>query len=151
MIADGIPHVISLQNANHSDKGWKATSIPKYKSLHEILMDHKLAALGDAYVNFIFSLALTRRSGEPKGSKVDSRVLAEALKRAGLRNLLPSRISRHVQADAAEAVIVYAWVQNLISLEESVEILTKRVEDPVEAFRSLLVAVKERETSLSAS
>lgn len=112
--------------------------------MREILENRKLAALGDAYTNFIFSLALTKKSGEPTGSRVDSRILATALRKAGLRGSLPSRTSRHTQADAAEALIVYAWIKNLTSLEEVVSILAKRSDDPTEAFRSLIVTVKER-------
>jgi len=115
----------------------------QYSSLNEILKDHKLAALGDAYVNFIYSLALSKRRGEPTGAKVDSHVLAEALKRSGLRGFLPSRVDRHKQADAAEALIVYAWIQDLMSIEEGVNILEKH-EDVVEAFCSLLLEVRRK-------
>jgi len=117
--------------------------IPQYRSLHEVLTDHKLAALGDAYVNFIYSLALSNRRGEPIGAKVDSRILAEALKRAELRKFLPSRADRHKQADAAEALIVYAWIQGLITIEDGVNIL-KQHEDATEAFCSFLLMAKRR-------
>jgi len=106
-------------------------------------MDHKLAALGDAYVNFIYSLALSNLKGEPVGARVDSRVLASALKRAGLRSLLPSRTDRHKQADAAEALIVYVWARGLMTLEEGVKILEEH-RDVVEAFYSLLLEARSR-------
>jgi len=117
--------------------------ISSYKDLREILMDHKLAALGDAYVNFVYSLALSKRRGEPTGVRVDSRVLAEALKRAGLRKFLPSRIDRHKQADAAEALIVYAWIQDLMTIGEGVSIL-EQYEDATEALCSFLLTAKKR-------
>jgi len=117
--------------------------IPQYRNLREVLMDQKLAALGDAYVNFIYSVALSKRKGEPTGAKVDSRLLAEALKKAGLRNLLPSRIDRHKQADAAEALIVYAWVQGSVTMEEGISIL-EQGEDMIEAFCSFLLTAKRK-------
>lgn len=117
--------------------------IPEYDKLKEILRDRKLAALGDAYVNFIFSLALTREKKKPMGVKIKGGILAEALKRAGLRGDLPSRCDRHFQADAAEALLVYAWIKGFISLGESILILCK-YGDKVEAFRVLLQTVKER-------
>jgi hypothetical protein len=117
--------------------------ISQYRNLREVLMDQKLAALGDAYVNFVYSVALSKRKGEPVGVKVNSRLLAEALRRAGLRNLLPSRIDRHKQADAAEALIVYAWVRGVMSIEEGVTILEQR-EDMVEAFCSFLLAARRK-------
>jgi len=80
---------------------------PQYESLREVLMDQKLAKLGDAYVNFLYSLALSKKKGEPAGTKVEGRLLADAFKKAGLRKFLPSRIDRHKQADAAEALILY--------------------------------------------
>jgi hypothetical protein len=117
--------------------------ISQYRSLREVLMDQKLAALGDAYVNFVYSVALSKRKGEPTGAKVDNRLLAEALKKAGLRSLLPSRIDRHKQADAAEALIVYAWVRGSMTMEEGVSILGQS-EDTVEAFCSFLLTAKKK-------
>jgi hypothetical protein len=117
--------------------------ISQYRSLREVLMDQKLAALGDAYVNFVYSVALSKRKGEPTGAKVDNRLLAEALKKAGLRSLLPSRIDRHKQADAAEALIVYAWVRGSMTMEEGVSIL-EQGEDTVEAFCSFLLTAKKK-------
>lgn len=114
-----------------------------HKTLSEVLKDHKLAALGDAYVNFAYSLAISNRKRQPSGVKVKGHVLAEALKKAGLREHLPSRMSRHTLADAAEALIVYAWLQNYITLGECVAVLEK-VEDSIEAFSQLLTTVKNR-------
>ena len=117
--------------------------ISQYRNLREVLMDQKLAALGDAYVNLVYSVALSKRKGEPTGAKVDNRLLAEALKKAGLRSFLPSRIDRHKQADAAEALIVYAWVRGSMTMEEGVSIL-EQGEDTVEAFCSFLLTAKNR-------
>jgi hypothetical protein len=119
------------------------TFISRHKDLHEVLVDQKLAALGDAYVNFVYSVALSKRKGEPTGAKVDNRLLAEALKKAGLRGFLPSRIDRHKQADAAEALIVYAWVRGSMTMEEGVSIL-EQGEDTVEAFCSFLLTAKKK-------
>ncbi|MDH5449475.1 MAG: hypothetical protein OEX77_01060 [Candidatus Bathyarchaeota archaeon] len=122
------------------------TFLRKYKNLREILMDQKLASLGDPFVNFIYSLSISRRKGEPIGTKVDSHVLSKALKKAGLRRLLPSRTDRHTQADAAEALIVYVWAQNIITIGEGVDILEQH-EDPIEAFCALLTTIKKISTT----
>lgn len=113
----------------------------QYKGLTEIFMDQKLAKLGDAYVNFLYSLALSNKKGNPTGIKVKGSLLADAFKKAGLRKFLPSRIDRHKQADAAEALIVYVWIQGLMSLEESLEIFEKS-EDDLEAFSCLMLTAK---------
>lgn len=123
--------------------GEKFSFVSSYKGLREILTDHKLAALGDACVNFVYSLALSNRIGEPTGARVDSRILAGALRRAGLRNLLPPRTDRHKQADAAEALIVYAWIRGLMTIEEGVSVLEQH-EDATEAFGSLLLTTRKK-------
>lgn len=117
--------------------------IKDYNSLPQILADRKLASLGDAYINFVYSLALSQRRGRPSGAKVKGTALAEALRKAGLREHLPSRIDKHVLSDAAEALVVYAWLHDLLTLEDSVEILGK-TDSLVEGLTQLLLKVKER-------
>ncbi len=96
-----------------------------YESLAQILTDKKLAALGDAYVNFVYSLAMSKKLGKPYGKKVKGVPLAAALRKAGLRKSLPSRIDKHDISDAAEALLVYGWLKEALTLEESVEELEK--------------------------
>lgn len=117
--------------------------IPQHKSLSEVLMDQKLAKLGDAYVNFLYSMALSKKKGEPAGTKVQGRLLSDAFKKAGLRKFLPSRIDRHKQADAAEALIVYPWLLGSMTMEEALEILEQN-EDTIEAFSVILLAAKSK-------
>ena len=117
--------------------------VPQYESLSEVLMDQKLASLGDAYVNFLYSLALSKRKGEPTGTKVKGRLLADAFKKAELRKFLPSRIDRHKQADAAEALIVYAWIRGSMTMEEGLKILEQNG-DKVEVFSLLLLTAKNK-------
>lgn len=114
------------------------------KSLREILLDKKSAGLGDAYVNFIYSLAYSVKFKELSGLKVRSDILAEALKKAGLRNLLPSRLNRHVLGNAVESLILHAWFNDLITDEECVNILIAHLESPVEAFTNLLLEIRKR-------
>ena len=115
------------------------------RSLAEVLADRGLASLGDAYVNFVYSLALSNRRRQPVGVKVKGSVLAEALKKAGLRDFLGSRMSRHALADAAEALLAYAWLNGRITLDECVALLGKSG-DAVDGVSALLTAVKKRVT-----
>ncbi len=114
-----------------------------YKNLSEVLTDRQLASLGDAYVNFVYSMALSNRKGKPEGAKVKGTFLAEALRKAGLRKVLPSRIDRHALSDAAEALAVYAWLQNVISIEESVETL-ENADNLEDGLTELLMKAKEK-------
>ena len=103
-----------------------------------ILQDKNLARLGDAYINFIFSLAITEVEYVPTVTKVSDRVLANAAKRSGLRGLLPNRVSRGSIANAVEAIIVYVWLKKLIILEEAVNILKASLRDPSQAISNLI-------------
>ena len=119
------------------------TFVPQYESLREVLMDQKLSSLGDAYVNFLYSLALSKKKGEPTGTKVKGRLLADAFKKAELRKFLPTRIDRHKKADAAEALIVYAWLRGSMTMEEGLKILEQNL-DKVELFSLLLLTTKNK-------
>lgn len=117
--------------------------VKTYSKLAEVLTDHKLAALGDAFVNFAYSLALSEKKRQPSGAKVKGTILAKALRNAGLREHMPSRVTSHMLADAAEALIVYAWLQRHTTLEECVALLCKS-KDAVEGFTELLSTIKNR-------
>jgi hypothetical protein len=103
--------------------------------------------LGDAYVNFTCSLSFSNRRRSPLGVKVKGSVLAEAFRRAGLRDCLGSGMSRHALADAAEALIAYAWLNGHVTLDECVVIIEK-AGDAVEGLSVLLETVKKRVTFL---
>jgi hypothetical protein len=113
------------------------------KNLTEVLTDKNLASLGDAYINFAYSLALSNRCGEPVGTKMKGSVLAEALRKAGLRKHLPSRMDQHSLADAAEALLVYAWLNKSITLVETVEELSAK-ENAVDNLCELLTKVARK-------
>jgi hypothetical protein len=121
----------------------KGYFLREYKNLEEVLLDKDLAGLGDAYVNFLYSLVVSQKSGHPKSAKVNNRILAEAVRKAGLRELLPRRIDRHVLGDAAEALIVFAWLDDTVTFEDSLKILGEK-NDAVEAFTALLHEILER-------
>ncbi len=60
--------------------------------IQRVVRDRQLASLGDAFINFVYSLALTQISGHPKGVKVSDKILSEAFKLAGLRQYLGTAI-----------------------------------------------------------
>ncbi len=112
-------------------------ALKKYCSLEELLLDKDLAALGDSYVNFVYSLALSRKLRRPVGEKVDNQTLAEAVARSGLRRFLPHRVDRHAKGNAAEALLVYAWLSDLIELDDCTEVLSREA-DATKAFADLI-------------
>jgi hypothetical protein len=109
-----------------------------------ILADSRLAKLGDAYVNFVFSLGRSRALQEPQGIKVSDRVLAEALRRSGLRQELPRRTTRQDCANAVEALLVYGYLNKLVSLEEAVDQIAAASDSPVDALAQLIKSVAKK-------
>ena len=110
----------------------------KIEELMQILLDQKLARLGDAFVNFVYSLALTRSTGEPVGIKVSDKVLARAAQEAGIRQLLPKRTTRDDVSNAVESLIVYVWLQKQMTIDEISSILEAQGDQPYDSFKVLL-------------
>lgn len=110
----------------------------------EILRNRKLARLGDAYVNFLFSLALTKATGIPVGVKVSDRVLFEVAKKTGIRPLLPKRIKRGEVANAIEAIIIDSWMRRSLELDEMTDIISKNPDNITEAATQLVKRILER-------
>ena len=113
----------------------------RHTSLKDVLLDKSLAKIGDAFVNFVFSLAVSNKQASPTNVRVSSDILSEALKRTGHRKQLPSRSDRHQQGDAVEALIIYSWLEVGISLEECVAILQQKADIPVDAFTDLITTI----------
>ncbi len=112
-------------------------TLKSYDSLTELLLDKDLASLGDSYVNFVYSLAMSQKLGHPTGAKVNNKVLADAVETSGLRKFLPHRVDRHARGNAAEALLVFAWLQDMLEMEDCIKVLREK-EDPVDAFAMLL-------------
>lgn len=90
-------------------------------------------------------LTVSNRKGQPIGIKAKGSILTAALRKARLREELPSQMSSHTLADAPESFIVYAWLNDCIGLEESAEIVTKE-KDPVCGQTKRLAVIRERIT-----
>ncbi|MFP4005931.1 MAG: ribonuclease III family protein [Candidatus Hadarchaeia archaeon] len=95
-----------------------------YTSPRAAVLDKDLAKLGDALVNFIYSVAKSRVKGKPDAGKVPNSVLSDALHEAGMRGLAPSRVDRHMLGDVTEAIVAYAWIEGELDLEESIDIVS---------------------------
>jgi len=127
------------KNMSHSPP----PTLKSYTDLQEILLDKNLAALGDAYVNFVYSLAMSQKLGHPVGAKVNNRVLAEAVGLSGLREFLPHRVDTHERGDAAEALLVFAWLSGTQELDDCTKVLSAE-ENLSQAFASLLKDALEK-------
>ena len=106
--------------------------------MRQIMRDRQLASLGDAFVNFVYSLALTRLGGYPQGTKVSDRILAQALRQSGLRDRLGTRVTKKDLANASEAILAKAYLKDLLAIEESVQLICQYSENPDEGLSDLL-------------
>ena len=113
----------------------------KNVSLTEMLKDKEAAKLGDAYLNFVYSLALSIKKGTPSGVKLSNKALAEAMRRSGLRSLMPSRLSRHDLGGSAEALLIHALSRNMINTRELLDAFSKY--DVIDALAYVLKKIKE--------
>lgn len=114
------------------------------ETISQILRDKQLASLGDAFVNFIYSLALTQISGQPQAVKVSDRILAEAFRLSGLREYLGTRVSRKDLANASESLLVEAYRREILPIEESVRMLSQNPDGPAAGLSELLKLAAER-------
>jgi len=117
-------------------------TLRSYNSVEELLLDKGLASLGDSYVNFVYSLAMSQKKGHPTGAKVNNQVLSKAVEASGLRALLPHRVDRHTRGNAAEALLVFAWLQGILEMNECIKVLIDK--EPLEAFATLLRQTMKR-------
>lgn len=107
------------------------------EDLTRVLTSRALAQFGDALLNFAYSLALTEMTGEPKGTRVPDKVLAEAAVKAGLRQRLPRRVGRGEIANGLEALLGYSWLRKHLTLDEILECLKAESLTPVNNFAKL--------------
>lgn len=117
-------------------------TLKSYDSLEELLLDKDLAGLGDSYVNLVYSLAMSQKKGRPFGAKVSNQVLAQAVEASGLRKMLPHRVDRHARGNAAEALLVFAWLQGILEMDECIKALSQ--EDSAQAFAILLRQILDK-------
>ncbi|MGC8936476.1 MAG: ribonuclease III family protein [Candidatus Methanomethylicaceae archaeon] len=93
--------------------------------LRTIARSKDWARLGDSFVNLAYSMAKTKAVGRPVGERVPDKVLSKALDFS--RTIDVSRMTSGEKGDIVEAILAYAWSNNLISLEEAAETLYVRV------------------------
>jgi len=85
--------------------------------------------LGDALVNFIYSLAKSGVSAQATGTKVSDYILAMAYRSSlwGKNEILRLKGKKGYLADNVESLVLYFWVFELVSLDEMVEHLMKNL------------------------
>ncbi|MBN1215269.1 MAG: hypothetical protein JXA99_07465 [Candidatus Lokiarchaeota archaeon] len=132
------------------------------KTQKAIGTDKGLAKIGDSIVNLTYSVAksifLTNNQCDNKiirtGQKVNKQILAEALKKANMKNFAKNRADAHDLADTVEAILAYVWINRIITIDEIIDLLknnlsyniinrVKEIEIAANAFAKLLDKIKE--------
>lgn len=115
-----------------------------HRNIRQIMQNKELASLGDAFINFVYSLALSKSCGKPKAVKVSDRILADAFRLADLRKHLGTRVSRKDLANASESILFEAYDNGLLTIEESVEKITNNPSGIDVGLSELLKVAAER-------
>ena len=104
--------------------------VGKDKNLTSYVYNKSNAKLGDALVNFIYSVAKSIVSGIPTGVKVSDSILSKAYKGSLWRKTNTLKLSgkKNRIADAVEALILYFWVHEGLNLKELIEPLESQLD-----------------------
>ena len=118
----------------------KKSETPSQRSnLSDLLLDKNLAKLGDSYINFLYSIAMTITKKEPTGIKVSDRLLALAAKEAGMRVLLPKRTPIGRVADAVEVLLIHSVISGSLKMKDMIEILLESEDDTITGFKNIII------------
>jgi len=105
------------------------------------------AKLGDALVNFIYSVTKSLVSGSPTGMKVSDSILSEAFKGSSWHRTKTLKLSGKKDriADAVEALILFFWVHEGLGLKKMIEPLEShlephRLQHPKEEHKSAVLS-----------
>lgn len=98
-------------------------------SLLTFILTKGNSKLGDALVNFLYSLAKSAVSTQATGTKVSDFVLATAYRSSFWmdNDILKLKGKKGYLADHVEALILYFWVFEFVSLEEMVKHLIEEL------------------------
>lgn len=105
---------------------------PADKHLLSIYINSKgNAKLGDALVNLVYSIAKTLVTTDPTGVKVSDSILAEAYRESlwSKSSIVIIKGNKGRVADAIEALILYFWVHENVSLNNLVIPIKEKLDE----------------------
>ena len=116
-------------NSQLKDLLKKIQGILNSGSLRAILESKDLALIGDSLVNFIFSTLKIGLFGMSGNVHVRDNVLKNAMDLSKLREKLGKNTKPGRVADAAESLIVFAYIHNIMTIYDMVEYLSQRINE----------------------
>ncbi len=104
-------------------------SILQDKVLRNILKSKDLAQLGDFLVNFIYTSVKIGLYGIEGSIHVWDKSLTKAMEIANIRKELGKKTKPDKVADAGEALVAYAYFNELLSIKQMIEILDSKLNE----------------------
>lgn len=128
------------------DRSKTRLSLKNLDPISDMILDKGLARLGDSYLNFLYSLALSEARGEPTGVRVTDKVLIEVAKATGIKSKLPKRTPGGRVADSIEALIAYTWLKGALDFKDMMEIFRRMSYDPKSSIEEIVKVAFQRLT-----
>ena len=119
------------------------------KILRDFIFNKGNAKLGDSLVNFLYSLAKSGVSHSTTGTKVSDLILANAYRSSSWTKSddLQLKGKKGQLADQVEALVLFFWIQRLISIDKFVATLMEvlnpdQLHHPREEEETAIIAFK---------
>ncbi len=95
-----------------------------------VLLDKPLAMLGDSFLNFVYSMAVTLTIKKPFGAKISDEVLRDAFDKSKLSILRKHglRGNKGTIGNAMEALSIYLYARHFVSVDILLNILTDNLD-----------------------
>lgn len=95
------------------------------KKIRSVVKSQDLAQLGDFLINFVYTSMRIGYKQQRGSIHVWDSSLGEAVREVGLRPYYPNKTKTAKLADGAEALIAYAYYNEIMTLEEMIELLNQ--------------------------
>ena len=99
------------------------------KKIRIILQSKELARLGDFLVNYTYSAVRIGKYGLAASIHVWDKCLTKGMELANLRSYLGKKTKPDRVADAGEAIVAYAYLTNLMSLEDMISVIDENLNE----------------------
>ncbi len=101
--------------------------IPTGYNIQTVTTSKGLAQLGDAFINFLYSLSRSIAHKQASGCKVSDAILSNAYRASLLKKKVLLKGDRDKIGDGVEAIIIWAWIQNYFTMKEILYIITSHL------------------------
>ncbi|RLE97104.1 MAG: hypothetical protein DRJ63_09595 [Thermoprotei archaeon] len=88
----------------------------------KLVLNKAYAQLGDSILNFVVSAGLTFALKKPCGIKVADKILRRIITKEEILSIVEKTVFTEMEKeDILEALIAYAWLKGIVSIDELIE------------------------------